>query len=240
MKKNYIKKIIKKIINSIGYNISKIDKTSIIFDKNADFFIKKLLMDYKKNNLVKIHFGCGPRIIKGWINIDLSFEPYENYLKYYTDKYYPEKIRGDKNDFYAIDITKKGLPLPDNSVDIIFHEDFLEHINQKDQIIFLSETLRILKKGGIHRVNTPNLLTSMKDHSDFTKGYNGVYIYEWDKHKDLNVLTPDMLKEMAITVGYSKIFFNTRNKSLSNEIPLEYRPADDRTEDGNIFADLIK
>jgi hypothetical protein len=49
-----------------------------------------------------LHFGCGPRILKEWINIDLSFEPYEKYLKDYTDEHYSKAVRGDKNDFFAI------------------------------------------------------------------------------------------------------------------------------------------
>jgi len=69
--------------------------------------------------------------------------------------------------FLQIDITKTCLPLADNSVDVIFHEDFLEHLSQRDQILFLAETLRVLKPSGIHHVNTPNLLSSMKANSTF-------------------------------------------------------------------------
>ncbi|MEI7513688.1 MAG: methyltransferase domain-containing protein, partial [bacterium] len=115
------------------------------------------LIDFcKKNKIIKLHFGCGPRILKGWINIDLSFVPYVDKLYNYTDKYYPPEIRGTKDDFYAINITEVGLPLPDNSVDVIFHEDFIEHLDQRGQIIFLAETYRTLKPGSVHRVNTPD------------------------------------------------------------------------------------
>lgn len=194
-----------------------------------------------ENDVLKLHIGCGPRVLKGWINIDLKYEPYHNYMKYYTDKYYPEELRGDKSDFFAIDITKYGIPLPDNSVDVIFHEDFIEHLNQRDQIIFLAETLRVLKNGCVHRVNTPNLLESMHSHSDFSKGLNGVYNDEWNKHGHLNVLTPNILQETSLLVGYKKVIFNGRDRSQSKLIPFEYRPdTNDRSEEGNIFADLIK
>jgi len=190
---------------------------------------------------IKMHFGCGPRILKGWVNIDLVYEPYESYLRFYGDKYYPLEIRGDKEDFYLFDIAKESLPFPDNSVDVIFHEDFIEQISQKGQITFLAETYRVLKKGHIHRINTPNLLVSMKNHSNFFKGFNGVFFSEWDTYHHLNVLTPKLLKEMALMVGYSKVIFSKRNVSLSKHIPLEYRPdPSDRPENGNIFADLIK
>ena len=234
------------MFNKLGYGIHRIPKkiissqASVLEEKQEDDFIG-LGNEFYKYEVIKLHFGCGPRILKGWINIDLHYEHYADYMKYYTDRYYPEEIRGDKSDFYSIDVTKTGIPLPDNSVDVIFHEDFIEHLNQMDQIIFLAETLRVLKTGGIHRVNTPNLLSSMSEHSDFTKGSPGVYSDEWDKHNHLNVLTPTILKEMALMVGYKKVLFNGRNQSISKLIPTEYRPdPNDRPESGNIFIDIIK
>lgn len=202
--------------------------------------LKNLQKLIKNKSIIKLHIGCGARTLKGWVNIDTEFHPYENYLKSFGDEYYPEEIRGVISDFYPMDVTKEKLPFGDNSVDIIFHEDFIEHIGQRDQISFLAETLRILKTGGVHRVNTPNLLSSMRDNSDFSKGFEGVYFGEWDKHLHKNVLTPSSLQELALMVGYSKVIFNSRDKSISKLIPKEYRPGRDRPADGNIFADLIK
>lgn len=204
-----------------------------------DYF--RLKREFKRIKFKRLHFGCGPRILKNWINIDLSYEPYENYLKYYTDKFYPPPIRGSRKDLYALNITKYGLPLPDNSVDVVFHEDFIEHLDQKEQIIFLAETLRVLKKGGVHRINTPDLKESMRAHSDFSKGFAGVYQQEWDKHVHKNILTAHMLEILAKMVGYKKIIHQKRNKSLAKGLPLEYRPdPKDRPEVGNLYLDIIK
>ena len=57
-----------------------------------------------------------------------------------------------------MNILEAGLPLPDNSVDAIFHEDFSEHLDQKEQILFLAEALRVLKHGLVHRINTPRFI----------------------------------------------------------------------------------
>lgn len=231
--------ITKKIANKLKYEVGKIDK--LIKERRLKKTKERIATILRNKPVVKLHVGCGPRVLKGWVNIDIAYQPYGNHLKYFTDKHYSKEIRGDKNDFLPIDIPEYGLPFPDNSVDVIFHEDFLEHIPQRDQIAFLSESLRVLKKGGIHRVNTPNLTASMRDHSDFSKGMHGVYFAEWDKHKHINVLTPFSLKEMALMVGYSEVIFNERDASVSKLVPSEYRPAGDRPEsDGNIFADLIK
>lgn len=191
--------------------------------------------------VTKLHFGCGPRVLKGWINIDLAFEPFENYLQYYGDAFYPREVRGDKSDFFALDVTKERLPLDDNTVDVVFHEDFIEHLDQRSQVLFLAETLRVLKPGGIHRVNTPDLINSMQKHSDFSRGAAGVYVGEWDRHGHKCVLTRTMLAEMAAMIGYREVQFTNRDGSASPLLPREYRPdPNDREEDGNIFADLVK
>jgi predicted SAM-dependent methyltransferase len=190
---------------------------------------------------LKLHFGCGPRVLKGWINIDLSYAPYENYLQYYGEEFYPAIVRGGKADLFKIDVTKERLPIDDNTVDVVFHEDFIEHLDQRSQIIFFAETFRVLKLGCIHRVNTPDLKASMLKNSDFNLGAAGVYLDEWDKHGHKNLLTVEMLTDMAQMTGYREVHFTKRDESLSPLIPREYRPdPNDRDEDGNIFADLVK
>ena len=214
-------------------------KVSIIRYRHKKDF-DKLKSAYSSYDTIKIHYGCGPRVLKGWINIDLKFEPADKYLRHYTDTYYSEAMRGSRKEFFAIDILYTGLPLPDNSVNVIFHEDFIEHLDQMEQIVFLAEMFRVMKPGAIHRVNTPNLITSMQVHSDFGLGMNGVYTKEWSGSGHKSILTPGYLKEIAQMIGYTNVIFNTRNKSISADIPPEYRPGSDRSEAGNIFADLIK
>ena len=121
------------------------------------------------------------------------------------------------------------MPFKNNSVDIIFNEDFIEHLSQRNQIAFLSESLKILKKGGVHRINTPNLLSSMREHSNFSEGIKRVYFKEWDGYGHINVLTPNTLNEMALIIGYSKIIFNKRDESTCKLIPREYRPGGARS-----------
>ncbi len=144
-----------------GFEIKRIRKPGqVTYSRSAELRVayERLGKLACRVRVPKLHFGCGPRVLKGWVNIDLAYEPFEKYLQFYGEKYYPAEIRADRSEFYAIDITKTGLPLPDDSVDVIFHEDFMEHLNQRDQIVFLAETLRVLRPGGVHRVNTPNLL----------------------------------------------------------------------------------
>lgn len=197
--------------------------------------IKRLIYLAQTGQPLKLHFGCDARILKGWINMDLAYKKSSKHL--FPD---PDAHRGSREDFFAIDFAEGPLPLPDNSVEVIFHEDFLEHLNQRDTLLFLAETFRVLKPGGIHRINTPDLASSMQRHSRFAEGYKGVFVYEWDKHAHLNIPTPQYLKELATLVGYREVVFTGKNQSRSPLVPPEFRPLDDREENEQIFCDLIK
>lgn len=202
--------------------------------------INRLEIFCRNKKHLKLHLGCGPRVLKGWINIDLAFEPYKNYLQYYTDKFYGKNVRGNKKDFYAINIVKQPLPIKDRSVSLVFHEDFIEHLDQREQYLLLAESFRVLKKGGIHRINTPDITSTMMINSNFKLGFVGVFQEEWDKHVHKNILSIATLKEMAQIVGYSKVIIQNRDVSFG-KIPNEYRPdPNDRPESGNLYMDLIK
>lgn len=189
---------------------------------------------------LKLHVGCGPRVVKGWVNIDLAYQPFANYLEAYgADRDGPE-LRGTREEFFAIDVTR-GLPLPDESVEVVFHEDFLEHLSQRDAVAFLAETRRAMLPGAVHRVNSPDMAASMREHSDFSRGLAGTYTDEWDRWHHVNIFTPAYLKEVARLVGYSRVELGGRDASISPLIPAELRPSpDSRSEDGNLFADLVR
>lgn len=200
--------------------------------------VKRLKQLAHSGRPLKLHFGCHARILKGWINLDLAYPATARKKTYLFPD--PVAARGDKKDFFAIDFAEGPMPLPDNSVEVIFHEDFLEHLSQRDTMLFLAETWRVLKKEGVHRISTPDLACSMKRHSRFFEGYQGVFVYEWDKHAHLNVLTRQYLKELATLVGYREVVFTGKNQSHSPLVPPEFRPLDDREESEQIFCDLIK
>ncbi len=73
--------------------------------------------------------------------------------------------RKGKNGWITIDLNKgadiihdlrKGIPLPENSVDRIYASHVLEHIPYRELIRLLSEIFRVLKKGGELSVSVPD------------------------------------------------------------------------------------
>jgi predicted SAM-dependent methyltransferase len=84
---------------------------------------------------MKLHVGCGPIHLPGWINID-------NGTCSSAD--------------VKLDVTE-GLPYDPGSVDLIYSEHFIEHFKVEQGVALLREFHRVLKPGGVVRTATPDL-----------------------------------------------------------------------------------
>lgn len=199
-------------------------------EQEARGFSARILGLVEAGQPVKIQVGFGWTPAPGFVNLDI----------------HPLLQEGD-NRFAGVDVfffpyADMPWPIPANCVDYIFHEDFIEHISQKQQVCFLAETLRVLKDGCWHRISTPCLNASMNRHSHFEDGMEGVYTGEWDNWDHINLFTRHSLEEMAKLVGYREVVFDLKNQGVSpHRLAKEVRPDDDRDPlIGNIFADLLK
>lgn len=65
--------------------------------------------DILQKECIKLHIGCGTVYKEGWINIDNNSDNNIKKLDFMWD-------------------LRKPLPLPENSVDFIYNEHFLEHL----------------------------------------------------------------------------------------------------------------
>jgi hypothetical protein len=179
---------------------------------------------------VKIQVGFGWTPAPGFVNLDIAPLLSEN----------DDRFAGV--DVFYFPYADMPWPIPANCVDYICHEDFIEHISQKQQVCFLAEALRVLKEGCWHRVSTPCLNATMMRHSRFEEGMEGVYVGEWDNWDHISLFTRHSLEEMARLVGYREVVFNLKNQGVSpHRLTREVRPDADRDPlIGNIFADLLK
>jgi predicted SAM-dependent methyltransferase len=84
-----------------------------------------------------LNLGCGNRFNNGkeWVNID--FTSADPCVKAHN--------------------LREGVPLHDNSVDVVYHSHLLEHFAKHEAPVFLSECRRVLKPGGVLRVAVPDL-----------------------------------------------------------------------------------
>lgn len=82
-----------------------------------------------------LNLGCGKRYHPDWINMDIA----------------PQGSEVIQNDLSG------GIPLPDESCDVVYHSAMLEHLRRSDAKILLVECYRVLKPLGIIRVGVPDL-----------------------------------------------------------------------------------
>jgi SAM-dependent methyltransferase len=52
---------------------------------------------------------------------------------------------------------RDGIPYPDESFDVVYHSNFLEHLDRSDAEEMLRECRRVLRSGGLLRVVVPDL-----------------------------------------------------------------------------------
>ena len=97
--------------------------------------------------MTKIHFGCGWNFLEGWDNTDMVIPP--------------NLTKEQEAHIKIIDVTKT-LPYESDSVDFIFHEHMIEHIDEVDGYNFLTECYRVLKPGGVMRLSCPSIDGAMQ------------------------------------------------------------------------------
>ncbi len=84
--------------------------------------------------MIYLNLGCGKKILPGFDNLDTHPGP----------------------GGIECDLTKR-LPYNANSVSAIYSEHFIEHLHRGDAVRLLEECHRVLLKGGVIRLVTPNL-----------------------------------------------------------------------------------
>ncbi|MDZ4401089.1 methyltransferase domain-containing protein [Prosthecobacter sp.] len=88
----------------------------------------------KQNGPKKLHIGCGPHNLPGWLNADLY--PTGNQIR--------------------LDATRR-FPFDEDVFDYIYSEHMIEHVPWTDGVRMLRECFRVLKPGGVIRIATPDL-----------------------------------------------------------------------------------
>jgi predicted SAM-dependent methyltransferase len=112
--------------------------------KRLFYFLRRLKPSKKYNKKItnsplKLHLGCGTLYKENeWVNIDNNSD----------------------NNIKQLDINCnfiEGIPFDNDSVDFIYHEHLIEHLDYDEGFAFMKECLRVLKPSGVMRVACPDL-----------------------------------------------------------------------------------
>jgi predicted SAM-dependent methyltransferase len=84
-----------------------------------------------EKTMLKLNIGCNDVLMEGWINTDLH--PHNGAVQHDA---------------------RTPFNFTDNSVDFIYSEHFIEHLNEAEGVNFFKEAYRMLKPGGVIRTST--------------------------------------------------------------------------------------
>lgn len=157
----------------------------------------------------RINIGCGQTPTHGWYNYDNSFSiriaRYPILAKLLMslgilNKHQMGYIEYVLNNNILWADATKCIPVPDESIDVIYTSHMIEHLDRDEVKLFLSEAYRVLVHGGIIRVVVPDIKKQVSiynenndadvliDHMYLSKSKNKtllskfIYLFVGDRH----------------------------------------------------------
>jgi predicted SAM-dependent methyltransferase len=100
-----------------------------------------------EGKLKYLNVGCGSKFHKDWVNVDMT---------------------SDSKHVIAVNLIN-GIPYPDNSFEVVYHSQVLEHIPREKAQNFIKECYRVLKPGGIIRIVVPDLENIVDEYKKLLK-----------------------------------------------------------------------
>jgi len=94
---------------------------------------------------MKLHLGCGTKILNGYINIDVR------------------QLEG----VHIVSSIDNLSMFTDNSVELIYCCHVLEHLSRHDVLKTLKEWNRVLKPGGVVRISVPNFEAIVEHYNEY-------------------------------------------------------------------------
>lgn len=116
---------------------------------------------------IKLNLGCGAVRPKGWVNTDSSLNATIQKVPFIGKKVsqlFSQVKYSDSNVVFMN--LNKTWNYSDNSVDVVYASHLFEHLTRKAASIFLKESFRTLKPGGVIRLVVPDLYKICKRYID--------------------------------------------------------------------------
>jgi predicted SAM-dependent methyltransferase len=139
---------------------------------------------------VKVNLGAGVNVAPGWLNIDVNASALAarlppQLIRHVAYRFSNVKRSLDANSY--VDKLKEGvfvhhnliygIPLDDDTADIIYSSHFFEHLYRDDTERLLRDVRRVLKPGGVFRINVPDVTPWVEalKHGDTEAGLDGLF-----------------------------------------------------------------
>lgn len=118
---------------------------------------KHFLTQYKTKPAQILDIGCGTGRNISYVSETVERSNFIFYgIDYSKDCIAYAKVQYKSQGVRFKAYSGKKLPFKDNTFDFVVSSHVLEHIKKEDALLYLSEISRVLKKGGISVIGTPN------------------------------------------------------------------------------------
>lgn len=156
----------------------------------------------------RIQYACGYNLLPGWLNVDLH-----------------PPAGSQSAPSLRLNLIRRH-PFPDDWFDLAYGEDFLEHVDQADQITFLIESYRTLAPGGTLRLSFPYLDGVLANHY-LPASYEAALQAKaecYDQHAHRSFPSRTDIELLGKHIGFSSIrFYRTGESDISDLRGLEHR-----------------
>lgn len=216
--KRFLRAVVRRLPLVNKYELRRLDRT---FNGREAFRRTRDVRPRDTRGLTRVHYACGKNFLPGWLNVD-SY-----------------RLGNTAEAFECINLVSRH-PFLDDSFEFGYAEDFLEHLNQVDSLLFLSECLRTLKPGGVLRLAFPGLEGVLRKHYP-DPGWETVNIAKEEAytHFDhLHFYSKDELALVARHLGFKAVTFHAFGES--RHAPLHAIDHRVGQKDLNTYAELQK
>ncbi len=179
-----------------------------------------------------LHLGCGPKYLKGFVNIDAN--PFNN-IDLWLD-------------------VRNGLPFPANCADSVYSTHMFEHFYPDELQQLLKECFRVLKPGGGIRLIVPSLTSAIvayaekrsdwfyddyPRHFDSLGGRFSNFVFCDGQHRTAFDLS--YLEEVLRAAGFRDVeeLAEGRSRLYQESVP-PYEPGDSRELPHSLYVEAFK
>lgn len=123
----------------------------------------------------RINIGCGKTPTKGWKNFDNSFSlrlstipllPRVLNVIGFINEAQSEFVKFASENHIDYGDATKGLPLKDESCEVVYSSHMLEHLDRKGADSFLKEAYRLLCPNGLIRIAVPDIKKKIEQYNE--------------------------------------------------------------------------
>jgi len=165
---------------------------------------------------LRLHLGCGSTVVPGWHNLDKSWNvylakvpPLRRALRRariltdeQADAVFPEGIiRAD---------LRRGIPYASGSAHYIYSSHMIEHLSRWQAVEVLGECVRVLKRGGVVRLATPDLGRLVGEYVRGERSHGATpadsLVQQLDTFRELRGSTPQRLVRRLVSAPHQWLY----------------------------------